>query len=105
MKQQLVFTKPLPVLYACVHECVCVCVLMVQGGPVNAASLMTRKFVSIQEPFKPIIIWTSVINPRFMVRLGLDMLTNSYKKQKPFEGTVKLKDSLRRLLVRQKLKA
>lgn len=78
LKQQLLLTKQISAFFSpSVPVCTNVCVLIVQGGPVNAVSLMTRKFVSTQEPFKPIIIWTSVINPRFIVYLGLDTLSDT----------------------------
>lgn len=82
LKQQLLLTKHILVFFPlCVHTRACVRVLIVQGWPVNSVSLMTTKFVSTQEPFKPIIIWTSVINPRFIVYLGLDVLTDTCVKR------------------------
>ena len=78
LKQQLLLTKQILAFFSpSVSVCTNVCVLIVQGGPVNSVSLMTRKFVSTQEPFKPIIIWTSIINPRFIGYLGLDMLSDT----------------------------
>lgn len=64
-----------PSVHVSVYLWVCLCVQTVQRGPVNSVSLMARRFVSIQEPLKP-IIKTSVINPRFIVYLGLDRPTD-----------------------------
>ena len=83
-KQQLLFTKEFWHVCArvCACLCVCVCVLIVQGWPVKSVRLMRRKIVSTQESFKPIIIWTPAINPRFIVSLGPDMLTDTCNKKK-----------------------